>query len=130
MRTPFPSLLLAAAMAATGVAEADVVYTTVPNAAGRNATAEFDFNASAGGTTNLTLTLTNTSNVVDISHVLDDFHFTLSGLTTGSLTGLTGTSILNCTTQTCVATAETISADLWLAIMTDATDRVDLYAGD
>src|SRR5579884_1422499 len=83
------SLVAAGLAVLPGVVYADTIYTFTTGANGnanQSATATFDFSSA----NTLALTLTNTGTIVDISSVLDDFHFNLSGTpTSSSLTSIT-----------------------------------------
>jgi hypothetical protein len=91
----------------------------------QQATAVFDF----ADANNLTLTLTDTGNTIDISSILDDFHFLLSGTpTSGSLVGTTSSEgQANCTGGApCVVNAGAHSNGTWGFFLTAA--QVDMFS--
>ena len=125
----FSPAIFALLFAASG-AFADTIYTFTGSAGpSQQATAVFDFS----GPNNLTLTLTNTGNIIDIASVLDDFHFLLSGTpTSGSLAGTTSTegqadcTASTSTTSNCTVNAGADSNGTWGFFLTAA--QVDMYS--
>ena len=111
---------------AASSAFADTIYTFIGNAGpNQQATAVFDF----VDANNLTLTLANTGNIIDISSILDDFHFLLSGTpTSGSLVGTTSSEgQADCTGGApCVVNAGADSNGTWGFFLTAA--QVDMFS--
>jgi hypothetical protein len=111
---------------AASSAFANTIYTFTGTAGpNQQATAVFDF----VDANNLTLTLTNTGNIIDIASVLDDFHFLLAGTpTSGSLAGTTTTEgQADCTGGApCVVNAGANSNGKWGFFLTAA--QVDMYS--
>jgi len=115
--------------AASG-AFADTTYTFFGDAGpNQRATAVFDFS----GPNDLTLTLTNTGNIIDIASVLDDFHFLLSAApTSGSMSGTTSSGgQVDCTattntTSSCAIDPLADSNGTWGLFLTAA--QVDMYS--
>lgn len=121
----FSVAIFALLFAASGVF-ANTTYTFTGNAGpNQQATAVFDF----VDANDLTLTLTNTGNIIDIASVLDDFHFLLSRTpTSGSLAGATSSEgRADCTGGApCVVNAGANSNGTWGFFLTAA--QVDMYS--
>lgn len=117
----------------SGSANADVIYNfNASSASSQTATATFDFSSP----NTLVLTLTNTSTITDISYILDEFHFLLSGTpTTSSLTSIMATGgAETCTTTTgppphittCTNDPTTDQTGTWGLVATSG--QIDMYS--
>jgi hypothetical protein len=126
----FVVAIFALPFAASG-AFANTTYTFVGNAGpNQMATAVFDFGTNPN---DLTLTLSNDGNVIDIASVLDDFHFRLSNIpTSGSLVdtasseGQVDCTASTSTTPSCTINAGANSNGTWGFFLTGA--QVDMFS--
>ena len=120
--------LTLALMAFATAAAANTIYTFTGGTAGsaQGATARFDFSDA----NNLTLTLENTSNIIDIASLLDDFHFLLSGVpTTATLTSVTGAGFITCVDKQnpdCTTDPNTDATGTWGLVDTGA--QIDMFS--
>jgi hypothetical protein len=123
------SVAICALLFAASSAFADIIFT---GSAGPNqeATAVFDF----ADANHLTLTLSDTGNIIDIASVLDDFHFNLSASpVSGSLTSISGNGFVDCTasdntTPNCTNDGVTNANGTWSFGLTGA--HIDMVAGN
>jgi len=122
----------ALAMALSGPAFADIVYTFGGGSDGQQAIAQFDFSDA----NTLTLTLTDTSPIHDLASILTDFHFDLSATPTSTSLGtITDTGGMEtCTTSTgkpphittCSNDPDTDATGLWT--LTPSGAHIDMVA--
>jgi hypothetical protein len=120
-----------ASMALATAASANTILTFAGSSGPtQQATASFNFTDA----NHFVLSLTNNSNITDISSILDDFHFNLSGTPTGGsgLSTITSHGHVDCTASTntvssCTNNGVTDATGQWSYLLT--AGHVDLISG-